>query len=196
MPSQAASCTCRNNQKQQPGWFSRAADCQKTSIADKNRVWDIAPMRVVSRWCRCVVQRLCATDFKRPCLVRAAAPHSAPFPRKAVWGFGKDAEIERPKALSMDAYKRSPKVAARMQRPKRPQLQDAKPTKRSWRDREQALFEETDFIYKLTARLIQPGCCYIQQKIPCKIHGIKLGTPSGTRTQDPLIKSQLLYQLS
>ena len=34
-------------------------------------------MRVVSRWCRCVVQRLCATDFKRPCLVRAAAPHSA-----------------------------------------------------------------------------------------------------------------------
>ena len=35
-------------------------------------------MRVVSRWCRCVVQRLCATDCKRPCLVRAAAPHSAP----------------------------------------------------------------------------------------------------------------------
>ena len=34
------------------------------------------------------------------------------------------------------------------------------------------------------------------KKIPCKIHGIKLGTPSGTRTQDPLIKSQLLYQLS
>ena len=38
----------------------------------------VAPMRVVSRWCRYVVQRLCATDFKRPCLVRAAAPHSAP----------------------------------------------------------------------------------------------------------------------
>ena len=37
-----------------------------------------APMRVVSRWCRCIVQRLCATDCKRPCLVRAAAPHSAP----------------------------------------------------------------------------------------------------------------------
>ncbi len=37
----------------------------------------VAPMRVVSRWCRCIVQRLCATDFKRPCLVRAAAPHSA-----------------------------------------------------------------------------------------------------------------------
>ena len=38
----------------------------------------VAPMRVVSRWCRCIVQRLCATDCKRPCLVRAAAPHSAP----------------------------------------------------------------------------------------------------------------------
>ena len=36
---------------------------------------------------------------------------------EGVWGFGKDAEIERPKAL-----------------------QDAKPTKRSYRDREQALF--------------------------------------------------------
>ena len=35
-------------------------------------------MQVVSRWCRCIVQRLCATDCKRPCLVRAAAPHSAP----------------------------------------------------------------------------------------------------------------------
>ena len=35
-------------------------------------------MRVVSRWCRCIVQRLCATDCKRPCLVRAAAQHSAP----------------------------------------------------------------------------------------------------------------------
>ena len=38
----------------------------------------VAPMRVVSRWCRCIVQRLCATDCKRPCLVRAAAPYSAP----------------------------------------------------------------------------------------------------------------------
>ena len=35
-------------------------------------------MRVVSHWCRCVVQRLCATECKHPCLVRAAAPHSAP----------------------------------------------------------------------------------------------------------------------
>ena len=75
-----------------------------------------------------------------PSGVRAAAPHSAPArtpgvyaqrlctmqsqqsihspsPREGVWGFGKDAEIERPKAL-----------------------QDAKPTKRSYRDREFALF--------------------------------------------------------
>ena len=45
----------------------------------------VAPMRVVSRWCRCVVQRLCATDFKRPCLVRAAAPHSAPARMPSVY---------------------------------------------------------------------------------------------------------------
>jgi len=31
--------------------------------------------------------------------VRAAAPHSAPSRGEGVWGFGKDAEIERPKAL-------------------------------------------------------------------------------------------------
>ena len=43
--------------------------------------------------------------------------HTQPFPGKGVWGFGNDAEIERPKAL-----------------------QDAKPTKRSYRDRGQALF--------------------------------------------------------
>ena len=75
-----------------------------------------------------------------PSGVRAAAPHSAPArmpgvyaqrlctmqsqqsihspsPRGRGLGFGKDAEIERPKAL-----------------------QDAKPTKRSYRDREFALF--------------------------------------------------------
>ena len=34
-------------------------------------------MRVVSRWCRCVVQRLCATDFKPPCLV-GRQPHTQP----------------------------------------------------------------------------------------------------------------------
>ena len=61
----------------------------------------VATMQVVSRWCRCIcastaicavascngfawlslcvlAQRLCATDCKHPCLVRAAAPYSAP----------------------------------------------------------------------------------------------------------------------
>ena len=59
--------------------------------------WGVAPMRVVSRWCRCVVQRLCATDCKHPCLVRAAAPHSAPSRGEGV--FGKDAEIRTHQAL-------------------------------------------------------------------------------------------------
>ena len=54
----------------------------------------VAPMRVVSRRCRCVVQRLCATDIKRPCLVRAAAPHSAPawMPGVYAQGLCKDAK--------------------------------------------------------------------------------------------------------
>ena len=54
----------------------------------------VAPMRVVSRWCRCIVQRLCATDCKRPCLVRAAAPHSAPARMLGVYAQGlcKDAK--------------------------------------------------------------------------------------------------------
>ena len=51
-------------------------------------------MRVVRRRCRCVVQRLCATDIKRPCLVRAAAPHSAPawMPGVYAQGLCKDAK--------------------------------------------------------------------------------------------------------
>ena len=107
----------------------------------------VAPMRVVSRWCRCVVQRLCATDCKRPCLERAAAPHSAPartpgvyawlalhdaeptkhtqpFPEKVV--FGKDAEIRTRRALSMDAYKWSNKVGAGRTDNKRPLLHRSK----------------------------------------------------------------------
>ena len=47
-----------------------------------------SPKRVVSRWCRCVVQRLCATDCKHPCLVRAAAPHSAPARMPGVYAQG------------------------------------------------------------------------------------------------------------
>ena len=62
-----------------------ASVCRKTYIIFKNGVWGVAPSGV-----------------------RAAAPHSAPSHGEGVWGFGKDAELERPKAL-----------------------QDAKPTKRS-----------------------------------------------------------------
>ena len=47
---------------------------------------------------------------------RANQAYTALHHGEGVWGFGKDAEIERPKAL-----------------------QDAKPTKRSYRDREFAL---------------------------------------------------------
>ena len=57
----------------------------KKYIFFKNGVWGVAPSGV-----------------------RAAAPHSAPSRGEGVWGFGKDADIERPKALH-----------------------DAKPTKRS-----------------------------------------------------------------
>ena len=107
----------------------------------------VATMRVVSRWCRCVVQRLCATDFKRPCLVRAAAPHSAPARTPGVYAqrlctmqsqpsihslsrgegvFGKDAEIRTHQALSMDAYKWSNKVGAGRTDNKRPRSQRRK----------------------------------------------------------------------
>ena len=55
---------------------------------------------------------------------RANKAYTALHDGEGVWGFGKDAEIEHPKAL-----------------------QDAKPTKRSYMDREFALF----LFYKLTA---------------------------------------------
>ena len=84
-----------------------------------------------------------------PSGVRAAAPHSAPAqmpgvyaqglctmqsqpsihslsPGKGVWGFGKDAEIERPKALCKDAYKWSNMVGAGRTDNKRPRLQRRK----------------------------------------------------------------------
>ena len=54
------------------------ASCKTFGKQPKHPCFGRSPMRVVSRRCRCVVQRLCATDCKRPCLVRAAAPHSAP----------------------------------------------------------------------------------------------------------------------
>ena len=58
---------------------------------------------------------------------KANQAYTALYRGEGVWGFGKDAEIERPKAL-----------------------QDAKPTKRSYRDREFALFFiKADFFYSL-----------------------------------------------
>ena len=54
-----------------------------------------------------------SADFSYLSLCAVTAFHRG----EGVWGFGKDAEIERPKAL-----------------------QDAKPTKRSYRDGEFALF--------------------------------------------------------
>ena len=61
---------------------------------------------------------------------------------EGVWGFGKDAEIERPKAL-----------------------QDAKPTKRSYRDREFALFYKkqtfsTNSRLQITVRLSLTALAY------------------------------------
>ena len=55
--------------------------------------------------------------------------------RDRVWGFGKDAEIERPKAL-----------------------QDAKPTKRSYRDREFAVFYKNGLFLQPEAGSKVPAC--------------------------------------
>ena len=66
---------------------------------------------------------------------RANQAYTALHHGEGVLGFGKDAEMERPKAL-----------------------QDAKPTKRSYRDREFALFFiKTDFFYKLRQYRIISG---------------------------------------
>ena len=86
-------------------------------------LWGVAPVQVVSHLCHRIVQWLCAADCKHPCLVWGGSPSNiAPArmpgvyaqglctmqsqpsihslsPGKGAWGFGKDAEIERPKAL-------------------------------------------------------------------------------------------------
>ncbi len=67
---------------------------------------------------------------------RANKAYTALHHGEGVWGFGKDAEIERPKAL-----------------------QDAKPTKRSYRDREQALFLKN--ILSLQSELPLYSHCYL-----------------------------------
>ena len=68
------------------------------------------------------------TDNKRPRLHRCRAnkAYTALHHGEGVWGFGKDAEIERPKALCKDAYKWSNKVGAGRTDNKRPRLQRRK----------------------------------------------------------------------
>ena len=63
-------------------------------------LWGVAPVQVVSHLCHRIVQWLCVADCKHPCLVWGGSPSKiAPSHGEGVWGFGKDAEIERPKAL-------------------------------------------------------------------------------------------------
>ena len=79
--------------------------CRKTSIVDKKGV----------------------AGAKPPTGTRGGSPSNiAPSHGEGVWGFGKDAEIERPKALCKDAYKWSNKVGAGRTDNKRPRLQRRK----------------------------------------------------------------------
>ena len=86
-------------------------------------------MRVVSRWCRCVVQRLCATDCKHPCLVRAAAPHSAPARMPGVYAQGLCTMQSQPSIHSPSPRGRGLGIGIENKH----------------------FFEKTDFFYKLTA---------------------------------------------
>ena len=54
---------------------------------------------------------------------------------------------------------------------------------------------ENKLNYKVFRALCQPSTPEIMVYLPAH-HNSGLGAPSGTRTRDPLIKSQLLYQLS
>ena len=92
-----------------------------------------SPKRVVSRWCRCVVQRLCATDCKHPCLVRAAAPHSAPARMPGVYAQGLCTMQSQPSIHSLSPWERGLGIGIENKH----------------------FFEKTDFFYKLTAR---KGC--------------------------------------
>ena len=82
-------------------------------------LWGVAPVQVVSHLCHRIVQWLCAADCKHPCLVWGGSPSNIALSRGKGFGIRHGCEIERPKAL-----------------------QDAKPTKRSYRDRGQALLLE------------------------------------------------------
>ena len=118
------------------------ADCRKTSIVDKNGVAGAEPpyrssaicatascsgfvwlTASILAWSRGGSPTLShGMDAVRVCPRalqgrKANQAYTVLHHGEGVWGFGKDAEIERPKAL-----------------------QDAKPTKRSYRDRELVLF--------------------------------------------------------
>ena len=93
--------------------------CRKNYIVDKNGVAGAEPPYRSSAIC---ATASCSGFVWLTASIlawsRGGSPSNiAPSHGEGVWGFGKDAEIERPKAL-----------------------QDAKPTKRSYRDREFALF--------------------------------------------------------
>ena len=133
-------------------------------------------MQVVSRWCRCIVQRLCATDCKRPCLVRAAAPHSAPSRGEGV--FGKDAEIRTHQALHEAKLSECPKGD---------------------RDREfTACFIKTDFFHKLKAA--PPGTAFNVYKF-IAITPVRWGQslffsePLKLRERQSMREPRLLYPL-
>ena len=132
--------------------------CRKTSIVDKNGVSSVA---CSAGFASC---KTFGKQPKHPCFgaeppyrssaicatascsgfvwlttsilawTRGGSPcNIAPSHGEGVWGFGKDAEIERPKAL-----------------------QDAKPTKRSYRDREFALsYKKTDFFNTLVSPTVR-----------------------------------------
>ena len=67
------------------------------------------------------------TTNDHDCTDAEPTKHTQPFTTgEGVWGFGKDAEIERPKALCKDAYKWSNMVGAGRTDNKRPRLQRRK----------------------------------------------------------------------
>ena len=103
-------------------------------------LWGEAPVQVVSHLCHRIVQWLCVADCKHPCLVRAAAPNSAPARTPGVYAqrlctMQSQQSIHSPSPRGRGLGFRQ---GCRDRTPKA--LQDAKPTKRSYRDREQALF--------------------------------------------------------
>ncbi len=67
----AGFASCKTFGKQpKPPCFGRSPNAGHQSLVSLHLCID-------SHLCRCIVQRLCVADCKRPCLVRAAAPHSA-----------------------------------------------------------------------------------------------------------------------